>query len=469
MPVRPGLALVALLALAACGGRRPPDIVVVVVDTLRADRLGCYGSGQGLTPFLDSLAARGHLFRHAYAQSSWTNPSVASLLTSRYQSQHGVVAFGSVLAADELTLPEVLQQAGYATGAFSANGVLAGKLGYQQGFDVYHAHLVHRSDEPSYLWRTDRADVINQEALGWLDATRRAQPGKPIFLYLQYMETHIPYDPPADVLARVRKEKPPPDLRRLNEAAYIGGIWGVAPDVLRDIVDVYDAEVRAIDDGLAALFAQLAARGVLEHAVVVVTADHGEEFEEHGHLGHAKTLYDEVIQVPLLVLLPGQQRPLAIDRVVSLIDVAPTLVALAGAPPPAPFEGASLVPNLRRPGLSRVLEWLLPHRGADGPGVAYSELLGSESSGPRATPHERALVVGADKVILGTGGEQEFYRLDRDPGEHDRDGIPDGERTRLLAQMAEVRARAERRRTPGEIRPLDEETKERLRALGYTQ
>src|SRR5262249_51792715 len=133
--VRARLALVALLTVGACRAQRPPDLVVVVVDTLRADRLGCYRRPPGLPPLLGSLASRGHLFRHAYAQSSWTNPSVASLLTSRYQSQHGVVAFGSVLSDDELTLPEVLQHAGYATAGFLANGVLAGKLGYQQGFD----------------------------------------------------------------------------------------------------------------------------------------------------------------------------------------------------------------------------------------------------------------------------------------------------------------------------------------------
>src|SRR5262245_56252132 len=126
------LALAVLAVASACSRKQPPNLLVIVVDTLRADRLGAYGNTHGLTPFLDSLAARSYVFQRAYAQSSWTNPSVASILTSRYPSQHGVVAYDSVLGADEITLPEVLKEHGYRTAGFSANGLLTSHLGFGQ-------------------------------------------------------------------------------------------------------------------------------------------------------------------------------------------------------------------------------------------------------------------------------------------------------------------------------------------------
>jgi arylsulfatase A-like enzyme len=461
------LALVVLAVPPACRGHQPasrPDVLVVVVDTLRADRLGAYGNRDGLTPFLDSLAARGTVFRRAYAQTSWTNPSVASLLTSRYQSQHGVITFASVLAESETTLSEVLRTAGYATGGFSANGLINAPLGFAQGYDRYRAHLV-KNVGPQYRWLSERAVTITTEARGWLDTLwSQGRPAMPVFLYLHYMEVHTPYAPPPELLARVRDGRPPPDLDDVNRTVFLGHLGKVPPEKVADIVDAYDAMVLAMDDALRALFAQLEQRGFLDHALVVITSDHGEEFKEHGLMGHEKTLFEEVIHVPLIVLTPGQREPVVVEEVVSLVDVAPTVLEVIGVPVPATFEGVSRAAALGHGGLVARLRYRLAL--GDAPG-AYTELIKPQGA-RRFTPHERAVVLTDRKLILGVGGEREFYRLDVDPGERNPDGVPAGERDALAARLEAVRAKAGGAATRRETKPIDAETRERMRALGYT-
>jgi arylsulfatase A-like enzyme len=454
--------LAVLLVLAGCGmsaPARPPNVLLIVIDTLRADRLGCYGNPDGLTPFIDALAARGTLFRRAYAPSSWTNPSVASLFTSRWQSQHNIVEYGSVLGEAEVTLAETLRAAGYVTGGFLANGLLAPKYGFNRGFDAYHARWVQKTDEVKFLWLPVRGDVVNADAFAWLDGLPPADGvPKPKFLYVHYMEPHTPYAPSQAALARVFRDRPPPDIRSVNLSGFLGYGSGLDEETLRTIVGVYDAEVISVDAAVRALFDGLAQRGFLDHALVVLTADHGEEFQDHGGLGHERTLYEEVVHVPLVVVPPGGRGGAVSERVVSLIDVAPTVLEAVGVARPARFEGASLVPLFR---------------GRDGgapDAVAYTELIKTPAGDARRrSPHERALVTPDRKIIAGVGGEREFYRLDVDPKEKDPAGVAEAERHALEAKLAAAHERALRDRTPAEAKELDEATRERLRALGYAQ
>ncbi|HJQ83765.1 MAG TPA: sulfatase/phosphatase domain-containing protein, partial [Candidatus Binatia bacterium] len=193
-----------------------------------------------------------------------------------------------------------------------------------------------------------------------------------------------------------------------------------------------------------------------------------EELGEHGRLGHEKTLFEEVVRVPLVVVGPGVGRG-DVDRVVSLVDVAPTVLAAAGVSRPAPFEGASLADLLPATGLRSRLRRTFGAARDEGPEpVAYTELLKTAARDERrVSPHERALVTRARKLIVGVNGEREFYRLDRDPGEKDPAGLDAPERRRLEARLEAVRLAAERDRAPAEAQPLDAATRERLRALGY--
>src|SRR5262245_24567278 len=198
MTSRPRLlaVLVCALACAHCGdvGRRAPNVVLVVIDTLRADRLGAYGNQRGLTPFLDTLATKGTLFEHAYAVSSWTIPSVASLFTSRYPTQHHVVTFFSRIADSEVTLAERLHDGGWVGGCFSANPNLRKDWGDGQGFDELWSDLTPDVDV--------HGDVIRTQGLAWLDRTWSRSSKTPAFLYFQYMEPHQPYDPPEPFRSR---------------------------------------------------------------------------------------------------------------------------------------------------------------------------------------------------------------------------------------------------------------------------
>jgi len=443
--------------LAACGAPSPPNIIVIVGDTLRADRLGSHGNPRGLTPFLDSIAERGIVFRSAYAQSSWTNPSVASLFTSRYPSQHGVITFESVLADDEITLAEVLREAGYTTGFFSPNGLIREDWGYGQGFSEFSEFAIPGiPDQPDHLRIPYRADYTNRHILSWLDSLA-AKGGRrpPVFLYVQYMEPHSPYAPPEAALRKMLGGRKPPDLAEVNLFAFMGNVAPMEDRVLRDLQDVYDAEVLSLDTELRRLFKALESRGLLQNAIVVVTSDHGEEFKEHGLIGHEKTLYGEVIRVPLLISLPGSSGRTDVTEVVSLIDLAPSLLDLIGHPAPASFEGRSLLPHLT---------------GAAPPGghVAYSELLVPESSAAkRLSPHARSVILGNHKLIAGEHGEMEFYDLKADPGELDPNALDEAERTVLRQTLAEIQQRVARGDAKREIKPIDDATREQIRALGY--
>ncbi|MDX2168151.1 MAG: sulfatase [Deltaproteobacteria bacterium] len=472
LSLRHRAALVALLccALAGCAAPPPrPNVLVVLVDTLRPDRLGAYGNQRQLTPFLDELAARSTVFGNAYAQSSWTNPSVASLFTSRYQSQHRVTSFGSVLAADEQTLAEVLRQHGYATAAFSANFLLQPKLGFDQGFDVYKAMsrpgVGAVTGKPKLL--KARAETINQAVLGWLDG--RQNPAQPAFLYVHYMEPHAPYDPPADALARAFGATPQPDLQRINDFMEMPGF--TADDEVAAAARLYyDAEVTALDASLRALFAGLEQRGFLRDAVVVLLADHGEELKEHGLLGHHQTLYEEVIRIPLMIQMPGQTTRQDIAAPVETLDIAPTLLARLGIEAPASFVGVSLdrkLPGAAPLGLrQRLHAWLSPPA-APTPRPVYSELI-KDPGTLRLSQHERAAIDGGNKAIADVDGQTAYYDLQRDPGETNRDGVAAAPRGVLDRALAALRRLADGGdRVPGG--GLDEQTKERMRALGYAE
>ncbi len=451
--------VLALCAAVGCapGRSTPPNVVVILVDTLRADRLGAYGNARGLTPFLDALAARGVVYRRAYAAGSWTQPSVASLFTSRFQSQHGVVLASAEVDEDEVTLAEVLHQHGYATGAFSANALIAKRFGYGQGFDEYVALW----GRPEDMHAKYRAEDMNALAVQWLEK-RNVAAGTPFFLYVHYLEPHTPYSPPAAMLDRTVVGRAHPDVGDVSKWLNWGNYGHPNPEQLRDIVDVYDAEVASVDAGIRALCDSLERMGVLDDTILVVTADHGEAFLEHGVMGHGNTLYEEAIHVPLLLVPAGGTKHVDVDAPVSLLDVAPTVLDLLGLAAPEAFEGRSILPDATRP-----RRWFddgpEPRRAAADRPVFSEHIIPESKATARLRPHERAVITKDAKVIVGVAGERESFDLAVDPGEHTP--LPDARVTALAETLEAFRARVAvaSHDTP----QVDPELRQRLQALGY--
>jgi arylsulfatase len=450
---RPSLALFGLLALlcAACSRPAgPPNGVVVLVDTLRADHLGSYGNGRGLTPFLDRLAARGVRFERAYATSSWTMPSVASLFTARYPSQHGVQTMQSQLGESEHTLAEALTTRGWAAAGFSANLLVGAPHGFGQGFDPFLAFAV----EPPAA--KVRGAALREHGRQWLER-RPAGAASPLLLYFQFMEPHAPYEPPEPWRSRLVRPHAAGEIEAAAKVMEEHKIWNRPPEQIALLASLYDGEVAAADEEVRLLFDELQRRGLLANAVVVITADHGEEFGDHGGLSHGFTLFEEQVRVPLIVLAPGLA-PAVVREPVSLVDVAPTVLDLAGVPALSSFEGRSLVMLMR---------------GAAAPPVPIDLLAQLESMGPRKglRKHQSALLRGDLKVLRSPNPfvAPHLFDLAADPGEHHPDPPAlVAERAVLLAALDALQMTLAGRASPaGEPVRLDDATREKLRALGY--
>ncbi len=428
-----GLRTLALLASCtglACAGEPappPPNVLFVLVDTLRADALGAYTPG-ALTPHMDALARDGVLFERVVAPSSWTKTSMASIVTSRDPSGHGVRGVDDVLPDSLDTLAEAFEDAGYQTIGVNANPWLKRDSGFEAGF-------------ASYSFVTWDAESVHDALRQALDD---ADPERPVFLYLHYMDTHAPYDPgpwfsgpPVEVpgLGALADE----DL----EVGYRGGhIDGVA--VRERVRALYDASVRDLDAKLMGLWAELRERGFLRDAVVVLTSDHGEAFGEHGTTAHGRDFYPEVYAVPLIFVAPGRiPAGVRVPAQVASIDVAPTLLALASLPVPEGFEGQPLLPM-------------------DG-GLESRVAIGAIGGNDRAPDVDIVGVVYDDLLYLRErrGDRVELYDLRTDPAAWNDLGRDHPEAARLAA-------REPTREPPrAETRSVDAETRAELEALGY--
>lgn len=437
------------------GADRPPNVLMIVVDTLRADRIGAYGYPPGVTPFLDQLAARGVVFLNAYSTSSWTIPSVTSLFTSRYPSQHRVIAFGTIMGDQEVTFAERLASVGYVSGGFSANFTLKPHFGYARGFQQW-------VDE-----KTVQGSELRSDSLRWLDSVSQPPSSKPILLYLQFMEPHSPYDSDEPFRSRFARDDKgnPIDLKsEYNRLGRFDPIAGGGPCYTTDdfhlYVRAYDAAVATLDDEIRQLFDALRQRRFLDHAIVILTADHGEEFGEHGRALHGHTLYNESVHIPLIVTGPGLPAGLRVRENVSLIDIAPTLLDLVGLPTEPRFEGRSLRPLMEaEPAASN---------GAARAAFGSRDLILELPPQP-VRAHEAGIVRGPTKVLRKIDGTHETYDLRVDPREVDGNATAaDQSAAALLDVLQSETARLKQdASTPAAKEVLDETTRDRLRALGY--
>jgi arylsulfatase A-like enzyme len=472
---RRAASLVALvLWLGACSQaddpERPPNVLLISIDTLRADHLGAYGYERDTSPFIDSLARRGVRFDDAVSASSWTLPAHMSLLTGRLPSSHGVNDSTDRLRRGVPTLAKLLRSAGYRTTAFVSWVFLSPGFGFGRGFDEYFDLIPPPSQRDATSRHAIKAEAFVSRVLEWLPAER----SEPWFLFLHLFDPHIDYEPPLED-ARVFD----PDLEDVSAGhydaikPYIRGLDASAPAMAEADAErvraLYDGEIRYVDRQLARLFEALGERGMLDDTLVVLTADHGEEFGEHGSMeGHGWTLYDEVLHVPLILVLPdAHQAGRSIAGQVRTIDVVPTVLALTGVPPPEGLDGRSLVPRL---------EGLPPPDDA----IAFSQISRNNRMWSARTGRHKLIYTHDTKLNkwgVPVRAGHELYDLEQDPGEQ-RD-IFDEQSPVARALWSELQAFIEASRDArsgageepgGEERPvLSPAQRERLRGLGYVE
>jgi arylsulfatase A-like enzyme/Tfp pilus assembly protein PilF len=299
-----------------------PNIILITLDTTRADRMGFLGSERGLTPNLDVLAKQGVVFTHAYSQVPLTTPSHAAILTGTYPQFNQVRELDAPLSAKVPYLPDLLRRSGYRTGAILASIIFTPKInaeGFDRGFSTYDANFHPQAvGEDRYQSAERRADAVVDLAVSWLSQKREG----PFFLWLHFYDPHSPYDPPEPYKTR----------------------YSASP---------YDGEIAYMDSAIGRLISILREKDLFTGSVIAVMADHGEAFGEHGEQYHGVFVYDETIRVPLVVKLPGGR--FAGDRVesrVALVDVAPTLLQEAGAGIPVSMQGKSLLALMTAAGTS---------------------------------------------------------------------------------------------------------------------
>lgn len=339
------LALIVTLACTACDSRggtpapqdRPRNLVWISLDTLRADRLGCYGYSRPTSPTLDLLAAKSLRFESASSPAPWTKPAHASLFTGLWPRRHGVLAFENPLAPGVVHVADWMTQHGFQTLAVVSNSVLT-LHDMPRGFGSFDYLERGQGPEPSGV----TARTI--ERLAALDRER------PFFAFVHYNDMHARYRS----LPRYEAEFTGPYEGTISSRAreFLEHLTGVAPFDARDVAhisDLYDAALRQLDDELATLFAYLEEAGLLQDSLVVVTSDHGEEFFDHGSVSHGMTQFEELVRVPLLFHGPGMPAAVVTEPV-SLVDVLPTCLSALGLPLPPSLDGRDLSALLYAPG-----------------------------------------------------------------------------------------------------------------------
>lgn len=336
------LILSAVLFFPACKGKEKEfNIILISIDTLRADHLGCYNYPRPTSPAIDAFSKDAVLFQQCIAQSTSTLASHASMLTSLIVSHHGAYFTRSQPLPQEIkTMAEFLKERDYHTVSFNDGGQIAAKFGLDQGFDIYESLPFDEVEEMSFRRIVERAGA-------WIDDN----PGEKFFLFLHTYETHHPYTPESYYLDMFETDYngslPEHISVKLLEQINSGEV-AIDEHDKKHIINTYDAEIRTMDDSFARFIAFLKKRNIYDNTLIIFTSDHGEEFGEHGIWGrHSHTLYNEQLLVPLIVKLPNSQSAgRKLNAMVRSIDILPTVLDLVGHDIPTDLEGLSLMPQV---------------------------------------------------------------------------------------------------------------------------
>jgi arylsulfatase A-like enzyme len=462
-----------------------PNVLVLLIDTLRSDHLSCYGYGRRTSPNMDQAAAGGVLFLETYSQASWTKPATASLMTGVYPSTHQTTTMGSGLMDSFRILPEVYSDHGYRTAILTSNNLVSPLFGFDQGVDFFYygkSQMVRelmlgniirtllRSNQKrkqkveDYFWRVESflrfservdydpsADALNARFLEWYEE----DPDRPFFAYIHYIEPHYPYTPPAPFDTMFSKIEPGAYVQPTQNYGFqpFDEMGSVDNGLLETVIGEYDGEIAYLDDCFGRFFSELSERGIFDNTILVITSDHGEEFFDHAMWGHGHSLFNEVVRIPLIIRFPPEvPAGTEVTALASLVDVFPTLLDLSGIEDSVDVAGHSLVP--------------LMHAGG-------GETTASESYGEVLKGGRRAwfLTDGKYKLLRYQKGVLErtmLFELDDDGTEHSDlvDSLP-GVADSLLERMEAIYRKSSSNAVEGNQRRIDKATEDQLRALGY--
>jgi arylsulfatase A-like enzyme len=455
---------------------------MITLDTVRADHLSVYGYEHDTTPHLREFAKGATVYNRAIAASDMTLPSHASIFTGMYPSWHGAYAampsfpYGRPLVPDALTLAEVLRAKGYWTAAVVGNhSFLQASMGLAQGFAVWNHNMPYHisdSDRPFYLRRGARnllslfvstaafdayflrAADINRDAFRILKESPRQAP---FFLFLNYMDAHIPLVPPAPFRDRFPgrdwRFSPASGQQDLTNEVN-NGKRHVQDTEKRHLLSQYDGGIAYMDSEIADLLNWLREMGLYENTLIMITADHGEAFGDHDLMQHGVgSVYQEQVHVPLLIKYPDQHDGHRSDALVSHVDIMPTVLKAAGCVLPGGLQGRTL--DLREEQMTE-------------PVFAEASALGEVQANPRLRGFRRAIYIGSQKLIKWTAGASEMYNLSEDPAELKNQYRPDEPSTASLMARLTTWTDGISRRLSTPAKP-DKATMDRIRSLGYIQ
>lgn len=382
------------------------NVVLITIDSLRADHLGCYGYYKKITPKLDELAKNGIIFTHAFSNGPQTTASFPPILTSTYPlmyevskqqlSKHSLMI--KHLSKHRIMISEVLRAAGYSTAGVNCNAFISSYFGYNRGFEYFrdffddyiglrieefiksrkrasglirimekeikkwfsdssiiykflsrfHSEIGRRSQEKKYLkiileLKNINAEVINKEAISWL----KEKVNNKFFLWIHYMDVHYPYLPPSKYSNYNKREVISLNRKIIHEYKIKDSLINISESELKQIIELYDAEIRYVDDSIGMLLDEVEKLGLLSNTLIILTADHGDEFLEHGDTFHFPKLYDELLRVPLIFYAPELDENKVIDDLVSLLDLSPTILDILDIEKPKKWLGESLLPLIK--------------------------------------------------------------------------------------------------------------------------
>ena len=458
-----------------------PNILLIVLDTLRADRMSCYGYRRDTTPFLKRFSENARLYRDVVSTAPWTLPSHASIFTGLYPSAHGATWKSLHLSNELVTMAEFFASKGYETAGFCNNPIVSEDLGMTQGFETYLEMWHEGVFNPALFYRMSwmALRILGKNDHGALRTNRWVMdwfrhfhdPGRPYFAFVNLMECHLWFDAPDGFHEQYLRDN---HSRRVENISMDDVISLLMKDITlseeewRDFGDIYDGDLHYLDGILEKLFDFLEENTDMENTIVIITSDHGEHLGEHLLIDHQLSLYEPLLRVPLIIRMPNHLPPLPdVQESVQTVDIFPTLLDASG------FEETASRMNLQGNSLTRngdgghdclIAEYEIPEERiagwlAENPGAEEIEKLNRRL---------KSIQVGSMKYIWSSKGDSELYDLASDPGELENLGSERPvEASALNKRLTEWLASFEHKTESGGKKELDSVTRQRLKALGY--